>query len=365
MDYYSVLGLQRGASGAEIKRAYRRLARQYHPGINPGDRAAEAMFRRISEAYETLADPARRSLYDQAGGRVVPASHKDSTFEFAGFDFSIAAHGPQAATFTELFADVLHPAPSSDRPRPETGADLHASLTVPFLDAVRGGERQVIVTRQVTCEACAGAGQVVTPEGRCVHCQATGRVRWARGHMVFSKTCAACGGTGKQRYQRCAVCGGHGRGVRTEAIAVGLPPGVADGVRLRVAEKGHAGRHGGRTGDLYVTVHVQAHPAFRREGDDLVIMVPVAVHEAVLGARVEVPSLAGPVRVRIPPGTQAGQRFRLSDRGVPTASGGRGDLIVEVRLVLPAIVDERSKELMREFGRLNGEDVRKGLMQPS
>ncbi len=365
MDYYAVLGLERGASDAEIKRAYRRLARQYHPGINPGDRAAAAMFRTISEAYETLADPARRSEYDQAGTRAAKGSHEDSTFEFAGFDFSIAAHGPQAATFTELFADVLHPAPGSDRPRPETGADLHASLTMAFLDAVRGGERQVIVTRQVPCEACNGAGQVATPEGRCVHCQATGTVRWARGHMVFSKTCAACGGTGKQRSQRCAVCGGFGRGVRTEAIPVPLPAGVADGARIRVPEKGHAGRHGGRTGDLYVTVHVQPHPAFRREGDDLVLVAPVAVHEAVLGARIEVPSLEGPAKVRIPPGTQAGQRFRLSERGVPTPSGGRGDLIVEVRLVLPSMVDERSKELMREFGRLNAGDVRKSLMQTS
>jgi molecular chaperone DnaJ len=365
MDYYAILGLERGASDAEIKRAYRRLARQYHPGINPGDRAAEALFRSISEAYETLADPARRSQYDQAGVRVGSPSQTGSTFEFAGFDFSIAAHGSQAATFTELFADVLHPVPASGRPRPETGADLHGSLTVAFLDAVRGGERQVVVTRQVTCEACAGAGQVATPEGRCVQCQASGKVRWARGHMIFSKTCAACGGTGRQRSQRCAVCGGHGRGVRTEAIAVPVPAGIADGVRIRVPEKGHAGRHGGPTGDLYVTVHVQPDAAFRREGDDLVLSVPVAVHEAVLGARLEVPSLDGPVRVRIPPGTQAGQRFRLSGRGIPTVAGGRGDLIVEVRLVLPSMVDERSKELMREFGRLNAEDVRKGLMQRS
>ena len=367
MDYYEILGLARGASDAEIKRAYRRLARQYHPGINPGDRAAAALFRRVSEAYETLADPARRSQYDQAGGMraSAPVPEGDTTFEFAGFDFSVAAHGPQAATFTELFADVLHPLPSSDRLRAETGADLHASLTAPFVDAVRGARRQVIVTRQVPCEACAGAGQVATPEGRCAYCQATGKVRWARGHMVFSKTCAACGGTGKQRIQRCAVCAGHGRGVRTEAIAVPLPAGIADGVRIRVPEKGHAGRYGGRTGDLYVTVHVQPHPAFRREGDDLVLSVPVAVHEAVLGARIEVPSLDGPVRVRIPPGTQGGQRFRLSGRGVPTAGGGRGDLVIEVGLALPAIVDERSKELMREFGRLNPEDVRKGLMQGS
>jgi molecular chaperone DnaJ len=361
MDYYSILGLERGASSAEIKRAYRRLARQYHPGINPGDRAAEALFRRIAEAYETLADPVRRQQYDDAGGRAA-VTHESATFEFAGFDFSVAAQGSHAATFTELFADVLHPS-AAERAAPEGGADLHASLSLSFLEAMRGVERQVVVTRQVTCEACAGNGYVNTPEGRCAHCQASGKVRWARGHMVFSKTCAACGGTGRQRQQRCAVCAGHGRGVRTEAVSVRVPAGIADGSRIRVAEKGHSGRYQGRAGDLYVMVHVQPHPAFRREGDDLVITVPIAVQEAVLGARIEVPSLEGPVRLRIPPGTQAGQRFRSRERGVPTVSGGRGDLVVEVRLVLPSVVDERSKELIREFGRLNADDVRKDLIQ--
>jgi molecular chaperone DnaJ len=172
--------------------------------------------------------------------------------------------------------------------------------------------------------------------------------------MVFTKACAACHGTGRQRTQRCAACIGSGRQVRTEAVPVAVPPGIVDGARLRVADKGHAGRHGGRNGDLYVTVHVQAHPVFRRQGDDLCVTLPIGVHEAVLGARVEVPSLEGPVRLRIPPGTQAGQRFRLRERGVPSPAR-RGDLLVEIRIVLPQIVDERGKELMREFGRLYGQ----------
>lgn len=360
MDLYAVLGLEPGATTAEIKRAYRRLARRYHPGINPGDRAAEALFHRIAEAYETLVDPLRRQQYDTAGGR--PASQSQAgTFEFSGFDFSVAAHGAQAATFSELFADVLHPAASPDTGRPEVGADLHASLTVSFEESIRGVERQVVVTRQVPCGGCGGAGQVRTPEGRCAHCHATGKVRWARGHMVFSKPCAACAGTGRQRHQRCDVCLGHGRLVRSEAVAVWVPPGVGDGARLRVPEKGHAGRHAGRTGDLYVTVHVQPHPVVRREGDDLFLTVPVAVHEAVLGARIDVPTFDGPVKLRVPPGTQGGHRFRLRGRGAPGPHGTRGDLIVEIRLVLPSIVDERSKELMREFGRIHDEDVRREL----
>lgn len=358
MDYYAVLGLDRAVSAADIRRAYRRLSRRYHPGINPGDRAAEVMFQRISEAYETLIDPERRRQYD-AGHRAAPSSDGGS-FQFAGFDFTAAAHGTQAATFSELFAEALQP-PSRENGRAEVGADIHAALTVGFADAVRGVERQVVVTRQVSCAACEGSGLVRTPEGRCAHCQATGKVRWARGHMVFSKPCAACGGTGRQRFARCAVCAGHGRGVRSEAVPIGVPAGVVEGTRLRIAGRGHAGRQGGRTGDLYVEIHVQPHPVLRREGNNLVMTVPVAVHEAVLGARVDVPTLDGDLKLRIPPGTQAGQRFRVSGRGVPAPHGERGDLLVEVKLVLPPVADERSKELMREFGRINSRDVRNDL----
>ena len=350
MDLYSLLGLAPGATPADIKRAYRRLARRYHPGINPGDRAAESLYVRIAEAYETLADPDRRRAYDSAGEAAPEGAA--ATFEFPGFDFSAGAHGPQAATFTELFAEALHPAPAADAGRPEPGADIHGAVTVSFEESMRGVEQQIIVTRQDVCEACRGAGVVRTPEGRCAPCHGSGKVRWARGHMVFTKSCAACDGTGRQRSQRCAACTGYGRHVRTDAVPVMLPAGVAEGARLRVAERGHAGRYAGRNGDLYVTVHVQADPVFHRQGDDLCVVLSVGVHDAVLGARVEVPSLEGPVKLRIPPGTQAGQRFRLRDRGAPTASRGRGDLLVEVRIVLPGVVDERGKELMREFGRL-------------
>ena len=360
MDLYAVLGVPQGASVAEIKRAYRRLARRYHPGINPGDRTAEAMFHRISEAYETLVDPARREQYDASGERVPPRRGVES-LEFAGFDFSVAAQGAQAATFSELFADVLHPITPGGHGRTEPGADLHATLSVPFLDALRGVQRQVVVTRQDVCAGCSGTGVVKTVEGRCAHCHGTGQLRWARGHMVFSKPCAACNGTGRQRHQRCGVCAAQGRVVHSEAVPVFVPPGTADGARLRIVERGHAGRHGGRTGDLYVTVYVTPHPLFRREGDDLHIRVPVAIHEAVLGARIDVPGLDGTVRLRIPPGTQAGQRFRLERRGIPTATGDRGDLVVEAMLVLPSVIDDRTRELMREFGRINSDDVRKDL----
>ena len=360
MDLYAVLGLGPGASNADIKRAYRRLARRYHPGINPGDRAAEALFLRITEAYETLVDPARREQYDR-GSHGPSAGSETQSFEFAGFDFTVAVQGAQAATFTELFAEVLHPVFPADAGKPEAGADLHATLAVSFTEAMHGVQRQVVVTRQEICLACRGTGTVSTPEARCVPCHGSGSVRWARGHMLFSKPCAACAGTGRQRQQRCGACNAQGRVVRTEGVSIVMPPGTADGERLRVAEKGHAGRQGGRTGDLYVLVRVAPHPLFRREGDDLHLDLPVAVHEAVLGARIEVPSLDGPLKLAVPPLTQSGRQFRIGGRGVPGLDGRRGDLVVHARLVLPETVDERSQELMREFGRRNNQDVRRAL----
>jgi molecular chaperone DnaJ len=349
---YALLGLSSAASAAEIKRAYRRLSRRYHPDINPGDKAAESLYQHICQAYETLVDPERRRSYDSSGG--ASQENPEATFEFTGFDFSAAAHGSQAATFTELFAEVLHPTISSEGGVPQPGADIHATLTVPFDVAMFGAERQIVITRQDVCLGCGGSGIVRMPEGKCGPCHGTGSVRWARGHMVFTKSCAECQGSGLQRTARCGVCAGHGLRVRSEAVAVCVPAGVPDGARLRIADWGHTGRGGARNGDLYVTVHVLPHPLFRRQDDDLCVVIEIGVHDAVLGTRLEVPSLEGPVRLRIPPGTQAGQRFRLRDRGVPTAAGGRGDLLVEVRIVLPEVVDERGKELMREFGKLYG-----------
>jgi molecular chaperone DnaJ len=239
---------------------------------------------------------------------------------------------------------------------------LHQTLSLPFEDAMRGGQRQLALTRQDSCRACQGTGRLQAAESRCLHCHGAGIVKSARGHMVFSKPCAHCGGTGRQAQMRCPVCGGAQVEMRAETINIQVRAGLADGARVRVPGKGHAGRNGGEPGDMYVTIRVEPHPLFRREGDDLHLVVPIAVHEAALGAKVDVPSLEGHARLRVPPGTQSGQRFRLRERGVPSARDGRrGDLVVEVRLVLPRVLDERSKELLREFGQLNAEDVRNGM----
>jgi len=361
MDLYVILGVARGATSGDIKRAYKRLARKFHPDINPGDRTAAAQFRRIAEAYETLSDPESRRRYDTTGSM---GPHTiDAAFGFEGFDFSVSTQGAEAPTFGDLFADVFRQRETGQAAvGAERGADLHQTLTVGFEDAIRGGEYTMTVTRQERCRTCEGRGWMNVMETRCPHCHGGGIIKSARGHMVFSKPCAHCGGTGRQGRSRCPSCDGQQVEVRTEALTIRVPPGLADDARIRVPGKGHAGRRGGEVGDLYVTVRVLAHPLFRREGDDLHIVVPVAVHEAALGAKVDVPALDGPARVRVPPGTQSGQRFRLRERGVPSPRDGRrGDLVVEVRLVLPKILDERSKELLREFGRINGDDVRKDL----
>jgi molecular chaperone DnaJ len=357
MDLYLVLGLTRDATLGDIKRAYRRLARRYHPDINPGDRLAAAEFRRIAEAYETLSDPSRRTRYDTFG--VLEIETEPATAGFEGFDFSVRAGGPTAPTFGDLFADVLRSRQERSAAGPERGADLHQQMSCTFEEALRGGEHVLAVTRQEPCRTCRGTGVLRAAESPCVVCQGRGTLRSARGHMVFSKPCGHCRGTGRAE-ARCPGCAGQQVEMRSEALTVNVPPGLQDGARIRVPGKGHAGRRGGEPGDLYLTVRVDAHPVFRREGDDLHLVVPVAIHEAALGARIEVSTPDGQARVRVPPGTQSGQRFRVRERGAPSMRDGRrGDLVVEIRIVLPRVLDERSKELLREFGRINADDVRK------
>lgn len=319
---------------------------------------AEARFRQILEAYETLIDADRRLRYDSGKTPESRSDRRPSGFE--GFDFSV--HGSDAsATFGDLFAEVF----TERRARqssPEAGADLHQGMQLGFEEALAGTTRPVTVTRRETCRSCAGSGRTRVSPGPCPLCQGSGAVRTVRGHMVFSRSCAACGGSGQQRPQLCEPCGGTGQETRSEAVQVRIPAGITEGDRVRVAGKGNAGLHGGPSGDLYIAVQVAPHPVFRREGDDLHMVLPIAVHEAALGARVDVATPDGTARLRVPPGTQSGQRFRLRERGaVSTRDGRRGDLVIEARLMLPKLLDERSKELLREFGRINGENVRESV----
>jgi len=351
MDFYILLGLERGATLSDIKRAYKRLARRYHPDINPGDRVAAAQFRRIAEAYETLSDPDRRHRYDVHGPAAAAAD--PATFGFEGFDFSVSVEGADAPTFGDLFAEVFQQRTTALRP--ERGADLHDTIDLAFDEALAGGPRSVTITRQVHCQTCRGLGRLAVAETRCTYCQGSGVVKSARGHMVFSKPCSPCAGRGRVGEATCPACGGRQLQMRSDTLVVNVPPGLADGARIRVPSKGHAGPNGTEPGDLYITLRVAPHPVFRREGDDIHMALPVAVHEAALGARIEVAAPDGPARLRVPPGTQTGQRFRVRGRGVASPRDGRrGDLVVEIRIALPPVLDERSKELLREFGRING-----------
>ena len=359
MDFYLILGVNRGASVHEVKRAYTRLARRYHPDINPGDREAAAFYRRATEAYDTLSDPERRETYDTHGHQ--PPRSPGASVEFHGFDFSAPVPGA-SATFTELFSEVLHEARDRAAIPTRTGSDLHADITLSFEEALMGTERRMMVTRLDACAACAGTGVRRAAETPCADCQGAGATRWRRGHMVFTKACVPCGGTGRLRRQPCGSCRAEGVVSSTEEISFHVPAGVSDGARMRVPDKGHASRGGGAAGDLYITATVGAHRLFVRDGDDLRLEAPISVSEAVLGASIDVPTVEGRVGLRIHPGTSSGQQFRVKNQGAPSPrTGERGDLIVTVTLVLPRVTDERSKELLREFGQIHSTDVRSDL----
>ena len=363
MDFYALLGLSRAATAEDVERAYRRLARRYHPGINPGDRVAEEMFRQIQQAYDVLTDLERRRDYDRGGE--LSAAAGEITISFEGFDFSAPADGPRAATFSELFAYVFHDA-AREAIAPSRGGDIDASLDLSFKDAMLGGHFPISVVRQERCPTCIGDGRVPRPPVVCQACGGEGTRRWARGHMVFNKPCDACEGTGRVSVLPCRACGGAGVQPRSEVVTVGVPPGIESGSRIAVPGRGHAGARRGPAGDLYISVDVAPHAFFRRAGRDLYLTVPIAVHEAAFGTKVEVPTLGDPVRLRIPPGTSSGQQFRLRGYGVQPANGdGRepGDLVVDVQIALPPVTDERSRELLKEFGRLNDVNVRQHLFE--
>ena len=357
MDFYVILGVERDASPAALERAYTRLARRYHPDINPGDSEAAAFFQRVTEAYQTLRNPDRRRSYD-VGGEPHAAVQRGSV-EFHGFDFSTPVSGA-SVTFGELFSELLPDA--SGTAVPDGGGDLHGEITLGFEEALRGAVRQLTVTRLDACAVCGGSGVRRAAERGCAACQGSGTRQWRRGHMVFSKTCEACAGSGRQRQRPCTACGAAGTATVTETITVQVPAGITDGARLRIPGKGNSGPRGGPLGDLYITATVERHPLFERDGDNLTLEVPLGVHEAALGADIRIPTIDGFTTLRVPAGTQSGQRLRLPALGAPGRDGAaRGDLIVAMRIVVPRLTDERSRELLREFGRINPTDARRDL----
>jgi molecular chaperone DnaJ len=359
-NLYIILGVSESAREGEIKKAYRRLARKYHPDINPGDRRAEERFRRISEAYEILSDPEKRGFYDENGYFVEGAfEQRTATWEFA---FSASdGTGVRASDFSEVFDGFLH-RPGAEEPA-ETDGDIETHLSVTFDQSIRGTETHVEVYRKRLCPSCEGTGQSHgTGEYDCPDCGGSGRFVKSKGHLQFSMTCPRCVGRGRMR-SICPSCGGEGRTGARERVPVTIPAGVNTGSRVRIPGEGNVEPKSRRSGDLYVVTNVGSHPFFHRAGDNIHCQVPVTISEAALGGKIEVPTIDGSAVLRVPPGIETGRTLRLRGKGAPSlrGSGVRGDQYVELRVVVPRFVDERSRELLRELARLNPDNPREGL----
>jgi molecular chaperone DnaJ len=382
-DYYGALGVKKTATGEEIRKAFRKAARRYHPDVNPNDKRAEEKFKEISEANDVLSDEKKRKVYDQVGfysDQIDPAQAEAyarqqtgrAPVDFGGFDFSGFQGGPGAGagqqagagsaswgSFKDIFSGIFSGAQQPQKARgPQPGTDLEYQATVDFWTAIRGGQARVTVNRQETCPTCHGHAQTGGPI-QCTECNGTGQVTQMGGRMKFNIACPRCQGTGRIS-SVCTTCHGEGVVGRSEAVEFRIKPGTRDGQRIRLQGKGNAGLNGGAAGDLFVIVRTGTHLVFTRVGDDIHLTVPVTVPEVSLGAKVDVPTIDGRAQLKILPGTQSGQKLRMRERGVESAQHPvqRGDQIVTVELVVPALQDERSKEIMRELAKLNNQDPR-------
>jgi molecular chaperone DnaJ len=404
-DYYGTLGIKRDATPDEIRKAFRKLARKYHPDVNPNDKKSEEKFKEISEANDVLSDEKKRKVFDQFGfyaDNIDPAAAEAAArggygagpvtssrarttqevpFDFGGFDFS-GFQSPRGGTqentapgfggsFRDIFGGMFQGGAKSSR-GPQPGTDLEYQVAVDFWTAVRGGVVKLEIQRQEACPTCRGRS---TTGGamECPECAGSGQVTQMGGRMKFNIQCPRCGGTGRVQ-SACPNCDGSGVVARREPLEFRIKAGTRDGQRIRLAGRGNAGTDGGAAGDLFLIVKAGTHPVFMRVGDDIYVTIPVTVTEAALGAKIDVPTIdthadgshegGGRTQLKIPPGTQAGQKLRLREKGVPSAAhdGVRGDEIVEVKIVVPKVQDERSKEILRELARLNPEDPRAELL---
>jgi len=349
-DYYEVLGVGREASPDEIKRAFRKLARKYHPDLNPGRKEAEEKFKEINEAYAVLGDPKKKEDYDRFG-RVPP-------FKEAGPWFERAAPGFEEAFefgFGDIFGDIL-----GRREGPLRGADLLMPLDVTLDEAFSGVTRKITVTRESVCPACGGSGAEETRV--CDRCRGTGRVETARGIFRMAQPCPSCGGTGRKVLKACKACGASGKTVSAETVNAKIPAGVDEGSMVKLRGLGNAGAKGGPPGDLHIQISVRPHALFKRKENDLHLKLPVTFGEAALGGKVEVPTIDGSAFMTIPKGTQSGQRFRLKGKGMPLPRTGlRGNLFVDIEVAVPRDLTDKTLGAIKEIEASYGESPRKGM----
>lgn len=371
-DLYRVLGVSRNAGAEEIKKAYRKLARRYHPDVNPGNKEAEERFKEISQAHDILSDPEKRKLYDEFGMEALQAgfdaararAQEEWTRQHAAGGGAYAEEGFRSGfgrygNFEDIFGDLFGGAVRSG---PQPGQDTEASLEIGLLDAIRGLSTQVSIERSEACATCHGSGNDPASETTCPECQGRGRVQMGRGPVSFGRVCPRCGGRGRIGTRACPTCNGRGQTTRQERLTVHIPAGVDNGSRVRVAGKGTPGSGGGPPGDLYIVMRVRPHPLLERRGSDLYLDVPVTVGEAALGSTIAVPTPDGQVRVKVPPGSQSGRLLRIRSHGVPDLKGGpRGDLYARLMVHVPVDEGEKARQAMQTLESAYGKDVRSGL----
>jgi|SRR5579863_215778 len=352
-DYYEVLGVQRKATDEELKKAYRQLALKYHPDRNPGDKESENRFKEANEAYSVLSDPDKRRQYDTFGHAGV-----DGRTGAGGFDFG--GGGGFSDIFGDIFEEFFGTGPSGGgRRRAQKGNDLRYNLELSFEEAVFGKEAKIKVRRHEACESCKGSGAKNGASIKtCPACGGAGQLRFQQGFFTVSRTCGKCQGEGKIITETCTACRGLKFSLREKTLSLKIPPGVETGSRLRISEEGEAGDHGGPHGDLYVVITVKDHAHFTRDGNDILCEINISFVQAILGTKVEVPTLQGTSPLKIPPGTQSGKVFRLKGMGSPDLRGhGTGDQVVRVKVQIPTKISAKQRELLEEYARQGGETI--------
>jgi len=382
-DYYQILGVKKDAKADEIKKAYRKLARKFHPDVNPNDKSAEEKFKEVQEAYDVLSDEKKRKVFDRFGyyndnldpdspfASGAAAGGGAQGFDFSGFTWDTGTTGGgSSSSFRDIFSDLFgggggagaRREPEPPRPLPKKGRDIEIPLALSFEEAFKGLTTNITVNRSEQCSRCQGAGDTGGPVITCPTCSGTGQVMKSGGRLQFSQPCPDCEGTGRRRTP-CSQCNGKGVTPKTEQVKIRIPAGVDTGSRVRIPKKGHGGRLGAEPGDLYIVTNVGKHPFLERKGDNIYVTVPVTVPEAALGAKIEAPTVEGKAALKIPPGTESGQKFRLRERGFPSLRNPslRGDEFVEVKITLPKVISEETKEVLRQYEKVNPENPRKAM----